>query len=93
MPVVLFVLEGTYWDVVDIRSRIPAFQLPKKAIELNRFRRFEYEYEYRKAEYEKAELSTTTTPEEPEFLNSDYHCLFSLKERFLSGSTSGSQTQ
>jgi len=69
MPVVLFVLvlEGTYWDVVDIRSRIPAFQLPKKAIELNRFRRFEYEYEYRKAEYEKAGLLPTKIPEEPFF--------------------------
>jgi hypothetical protein len=67
MPVVLFVLEGTYWDVVDIRSRIPAFQLPKKAIELNRFRRFEYEYEYRKAEYEKAGLLPTKIPEQPFF--------------------------
>ena len=69
MPVVLFVLllEGTYWDVVDIRSRIPAFQLPKKAIELNRFRRFEYEaeYEYREAEYEKSELSPTLIAEQP----------------------------
>jgi hypothetical protein len=69
MPVVLFVLvlEGKYWDVVDIRSRIPAFQLPKKAIELNRFRRFEYEYEYRKAEYEKAGLLPTKIPEQPIF--------------------------
>ncbi|MFN4903918.1 MAG: hypothetical protein ACK5EO_04735 [Planctomycetota bacterium] len=37
----------------------------EKAIALNRFRRFEYEYEYREAEYEKAELSHTKTPEEP----------------------------
>jgi len=36
------------------------------------------DYEHRKAEYEKAELSTTKTPEEPEFLKSDYQCLFSL---------------
>jgi hypothetical protein len=62
----VLVLEGTYLDVVHIRSRIPAFQLPKKAIELNRFRRFEYEaeYEYREAEYEKAELLPTKIPEE-----------------------------
>jgi len=41
----------------------------EKAIALNRFRRFEYEYEYeyeyREAEYEKAELSPTKTPEQP----------------------------
>ncbi|MFN5104388.1 MAG: hypothetical protein ACK5GJ_16465 [Planctomycetota bacterium] len=35
----------------------------EKAIALNRFRRFEYEY--REAEYEKAELSPTKTPEQP----------------------------
>ena len=54
-----------YWDVVDIQSHIPEFQLPKKAIELNGFRRFEYEYEYRDAEYEKTELLAAKIPEEP----------------------------
>jgi hypothetical protein len=38
---------------------MPGFQLSKKAIELNRARRFEHEY--REAEYEKDELSSTKT--------------------------------
>ena len=43
-----------------------------KTIDLNQFRRFEYEYEYREAEYEKAELSPTKTPEELLKLNAAY---------------------
>jgi hypothetical protein len=45
-----------------------------KTIDLNQFRRFEYEYEYehREAEYEKAELSTTKTPEELLKINAAY---------------------
>jgi hypothetical protein len=58
-----------YWDVVDIQNRMPGFQLSKKAIELNRARRFEYEHEheYREAEYEKDELSSTKTRASQDF--------------------------
>jgi hypothetical protein len=74
MPLVLFVLvlvlsetvlvlEGSYWDVVDMRPKYWGSSFLEKAIALNRFRRFEYEYG--EAEYEKAELSPTKTPEQP----------------------------
>jgi hypothetical protein len=36
-----------------------------KTIDLNRFRRFEYEYEYRESEYEKTEVPPTEIPGEP----------------------------
>jgi hypothetical protein len=45
--------------------------LLEKAIDLNRFRRFEYEYESecREAEYEKAEHLPTIMPDGPEKLS------------------------
>jgi hypothetical protein len=55
-----------YWDVVDIQSRIRGSSFLKIEIELNRFKRFEYEY--RCAEYEKTELRPTKTPGDPRAL-------------------------
>ena len=52
----VLVLEGSYWDVVDMRPKYWGSSFLAKTINLNRYRRFEYEYEheYREAEYEKA---------------------------------------
>jgi hypothetical protein len=63
----LLVLEGMYWDVVEVWPRYWGSSFPEKAFDLNRLRRFEHEYEYgyREAEYEKAALSATRRPEKP----------------------------
>jgi hypothetical protein len=55
----VLVLEGTYWDVVDIQPKFWGSSFLEKVIALNRFKRFEYEYEYeyRKAEYEQEQAS------------------------------------
>jgi len=52
----VLVLEGTYWDVVDIQPKFWGSSFLEKVIALNRFKRFEYEY--RKAEYEQEQAST-----------------------------------
>jgi hypothetical protein len=62
----VLVLEGSYWDVVYMRPKYWCSSFLEKAIALNRFRRFEYEY--REAEYEESELSPTKTPEQPGIL-------------------------
>jgi hypothetical protein len=51
----VLVLEGTYWDVVDIQPKFWGSSFLEKVIALNRFKRFEYEY--RKAEYEQEQAS------------------------------------
>jgi hypothetical protein len=51
--------------LVDKKAKHLGFCIPEKVIDLNRFRRFEYEYEYREAEYEKAEHQPTKIPEGP----------------------------
>ena len=62
---VLLVLEGKHQDVVDTWAQYWSSRFLDKAFDLNRFWCSEYECEYRNAEYDKAELSTIKTQEEP----------------------------
>ena len=41
----MLVLEENYWGFVDKRAKYWGYSFPQKVIDLNRFRRFEYEDE------------------------------------------------
>ena len=57
----VLVLDGTCWDVVDIRAKYRGFSFLEKVIACIDSNVFDYEY--REAEYEKAGLLTTKIPE------------------------------